>query len=749
LESSELLELFSLELKMGGGIRALLSCAGVLLLLSAPAVERNPLLISLIVYVALALALAFLTSARWLIPLVGRTLTLVGMSVDLLFVTWLIYADSGVGSSLFLLYLLLILKSVLLYSFVPEAVPLTFLFAPLYVGVLFVSARSFYFLQTREFLTQYALLFALIILGIYTARRLASRQEQLHRLRDMMQSKGTDLERKTAALQSTASNLSARVLELRSIQEGFKAINSALALDDVLRLIVDNASRVLEDSPCYLALMESGGDRPTLATVALPGDTHLSPPAWRQLERIAAWIVSQSEPLSVVDLAGDDRFSTNEYPVSAALIGAPLFVDDKPVGALMATGTDDRAFESDQMGLLTAFADQAAVAVKNAWLYRDLAVEQRRSEEKSNELEAIVRGIGDGIIVTDPNLHLLLMNPRAARIFGLDRAPALHHPLSQLVGNPDLIELLEEVQEAPEQVAMREIVLPQIRDRQPIYQGLAASILNTDGKVSGIVAVLRDITGQKELERMKSNFLSVVSHELKTPLHSIKGFVDIILMGKTGEITDVQRDFLSTVKEQTTQLQRLISDLLEFSRLESGQIKLQPRELGPATLANEVIDKLTPLAAEGGVTLLSTLPGDFPSVQADPVRLEQVFSNLVDNAIKFTPAGGSITISGEDLGKHVRLQVTDTGVGIPEEERERVFDRFYQVESGSTRAYRGTGLGLTICKHIVGQHQGSIWVEGTEGEGATFVVELPKELSYEEDLSLDFSSLPARSTPLH
>ncbi|MGQ9667614.1 MAG: sensor histidine kinase, partial [Anaerolineae bacterium] len=141
--------------------------------------------------------------------------------------------------------------------------------------------------------------------------------------------------------------------------------------------------------------------------------------------------------------------------------------------------------------------------------------------------------------------------------------------------------------------------------------------------------------------------------------------------------------------------------------------------------------------------LVNELPADFPSIEADPVLMEQVFSNLIDTAIKFTPAGGTITVAGEATAAGVRLYFKDTGIGIPPEERERVFDRFYQVEGGPTRPYRGTGLGLTICKHIVERHHGRIWVEGEPGQGAVFVVELPLRLPQEGELSLDFSTLPS------
>lgn len=254
---------------------------------------------------------------------------------------------------------------------------------------------------------------------------------------------------------------------------------------------------------------------------------------------------------------------------------------------------------------------------------------------------------------------------------------------------------------------------------------------------------------------MKSNFLSVVSHELKTPLHSIKGFVDIILMGKTGPVTELQRDFLATVQEQTGHLQRLIEDLLEFSRLESGQIRLRPVQLSPADLTDAVVAKLAPLATNKQLDLRLEMPTDFPEVEADAMRLEQVLTNLVENAIKFTPAGGDVRVVGWDRTDDVEIAVIDSGIGIPPEERDKVFERFYQVDSSVRRRYKGTGLGLTICKHIITQHGGRIWVVGRgevdDGEsgsatGSEFHFTLPKAFPYAQtgEVALDFGALALR-----
>jgi signal transduction histidine kinase len=274
------------------------------------------------------------------------------------------------------------------------------------------------------------------------------------------------------------------------------------------------------------------------------------------------------------------------------------------------------------------------------------------------------------------------------------------------------------------------------------YGALASPVLDSSAEVTGVVAVLRDITVQKEVERMKSNFLSVVSHELRTPLHSIKGFVEIILMGKTGPVTELQEDFLKTVRTQTTVLQRMIDDLLEFSRMEAGRIKLNLEEISLSTIAHGVATKLAPLAEEGGLTLFMDFPEDLPTIDGDRVRLDQVFTNLVENAIKFTPQQGEITIGARRNGETMRLTVHDTGIGVPPEEQEKVFDRFYQVDRGEKRAYRGTGLGLAISRHIVERHNGAIWVEsdGIAGHGSSFHVELPLELRLAEAPTIDFTT---------
>jgi len=703
-------------------------------------------------FMVFALAVTILAFGPWRekVPVWGVPAATI---VDSLVVLFLIPYTGGAGSELYLLLFVLAIKAALCYPFVRWLMALPFAYGLLYVVSLYIQVESFLFLLAPGFLLRYMILYAGVVASLYVAWLLERRYRLIRGLNFALEEQGQEIRRKASGMQRTATDLGDRVLQLRSLQEGIKAINSAVALESLLMMIVANASQVLRGTRCSIALQEEGtSDVVTRAASGVTMDNLWEsrfPPGLG----VAGWVVQNSAPVLVGDVTKDRRFiRLGQLPI-LSIMSVPLMSDGKAIGALSATNPEKNAFRADDLGLLAAFADQAAIAVKKARLYEDLAREKRQTDqmyqnvqEKSNELEAVLQGIGDGVLVTDTALHLVMMNPVSAHIFGVEDDPLLGKPLEHTVGHAGLVEVIRQAEKSPGQAVIRELRVPMTREHpEMVCQALATTVPGAGGDARGVVTVLRDITSQKQLEQMKSNFLSVISHELKTPLHSIKGFVDIILMGKTGRINELQQDFLTTVREQTDQLQNLISDLLEFSRLESGQIKLRVEEISLADVAQKVVEKLSPQAQEAQIALLSQIPEDFSTVEADALRMEQVLTNLVDNAIKFTPANGRIVVAAEDVGDRVLVSVTDTGIGIPPAERERVFERFYQVDSGAARPYRGTGLGLSICKHIVEHHRGRIWVEGAEPQGSIFKFVLPKRLEGGRELSLDFTSLPSET----
>jgi signal transduction histidine kinase len=245
----------------------------------------------------------------------------------------------------------------------------------------------------------------------------------------------------------------------------------------------------------------------------------------------------------------------------------------------------------------------------------------------------------------------------------------------------------------------------------------------------------------KELDRLKSNFLATVSHELRTPLTSIMGYGEMLAEGVAGPLNDDQRDFVETIRGKSDQLLGLIMSLLDLSKLENGTMPVRVARISIAAVLDEAVSTLRPTAMKKDIALEVALAPDLPPLLGDVDRLRQVFINLTDNAIKFTPAAGYVRLearlttvrAGSEPGlvlvaplkPVIEVRVVDSGIGVAEEERERIFDPFYQIDQSSTREYGGAGLGLAIVRRLVEAHQGTIHVEGNEPHGAAFVVTLP------------------------
>lgn len=248
----------------------------------------------------------------------------------------------------------------------------------------------------------------------------------------------------------------------------------------------------------------------------------------------------------------------------------------------------------------------------------------------------------------------------------------------------------------------------------------------------------------RELDRLKSNFLATVSHELRTPLTSIIGYSEMLLEGISGEMNDEQREFLGTIHQKGEQLLELIKSLLDLSKLESGTMSLRKGNVDCGVLARDVATTLAPTARKKNVSLNACVEGELPLYNGDAERLRQILLNLTENAIKFTPSSGSVVIEARRIEQELRpeglssgavlaplkrraleIRVADSGVGIPEDQRERVFDAFYQVDNTSTREVGGSGLGLSIVKRLVDAHDGQIHIEANSPAGTVFVVVLP------------------------
>lgn len=350
---------------------------------------------------------------------------------------------------------------------------------------------------------------------------------------------------------------------------------------------------------------------------------------------------------------------------------------------------------------------------------RDIATEKSR-------IGTIINCMGDGVLVCDRDSCVVLTNPAAGRMLGIQESSLIGNPLTECSIDGTLTEtIMESLRSADTAFPTVSKELCPSGSPSTFLRAHTAPVKNDLGETLGAVTVLQDITGLKELDKMKSDFVAMVSHELRSPVASVQQQLSVILEGLSGELTERQLKMLTRAKERARGLLDLINDLLDLSKIEAGMAVQYKEPLGMEELLEKIHEAMLPEAEAKRLKLKLQVEPPLKLVQGDRSNLEGVFTNLVNNAIKYTPEGGEITIHVKCEGENVRVDVSDTGIGMSKEDLPRIFDRFYRVKSEKTRQIVGTGLGLSIVKHIVEAHLGTISVESEEGGGSIFSVVLP------------------------
>lgn len=345
----------------------------------------------------------------------------------------------------------------------------------------------------------------------------------------------------------------------------------------------------------------------------------------------------------------------------------------------------------------------------------------RAISTERTRVEAIVAAMTDALVATDRAERVVLLNRAAEELLGVTRGDALGRRAGDVFAAPRLAGMLHEAA-ALERVTAEELPPGTAGDR--VIEAHCAPIRGEDGAATGAVAVLRDVTELRQTERLRRELTANVSHELRTPLTSIKGFAETLLDGAMEDDATCRR-FLSIINGETDRLVKLVDDLLDLSLLESKRLTLELRPVDVSVLVAHTVDKLRPLAEGQHLTLHQSGPPGV-IVPADADRLEQVLVNLVDNALKYTPAGGRVDVRVRRADGEVEVLVNDTGRGIGPEDLPHVFERFYRADRSRARGSGGTGLGLAIAKHIIEAHGGRISVSSRADEGTTFRVTLPR-----------------------
>lgn len=338
-----------------------------------------------------------------------------------------------------------------------------------------------------------------------------------------------------------------------------------------------------------------------------------------------------------------------------------------------------------------------------------------------NKIEAIVSGMTDAVIATDRGGRIILLNRAAEELLHLARDQAVGRQAGGVLASGRLAAMVEEATGRGRSTA-EELPPGSVDDR--VIEAHCAPIKGDGNAVVGAVAVLRDVTELRHTERLRRELTANVSHELRTPLTSIVGFVETLLDGAMRD-EDTCRRFLTIIDNEANRLVKLTDDLMDLSQLESKRVTLELRPVDLGDLVAHVLDKLRPLAESSQLTLSQAAPHGIV-IPADSDRLEQVLTNLVDNALKYTPQGGRVEVRVAPVDGEVEVAITDTGRGIPPEDLPHVFERFFRADRSRTRGSGGTGLGLAIAKHIVEAHGGRISVSSRPNEGTTFRLTIPR-----------------------
>lgn len=350
----------------------------------------------------------------------------------------------------------------------------------------------------------------------------------------------------------------------------------------------------------------------------------------------------------------------------------------------------------------------------------ELTLKISRLERQNAAVQAILSSMVEGVVAVSKDTRILSLNPTIENIFAVDGPGSLGKFFLEAIRNNDLAEVINKVLKSGEFLSQE---LNLSWPVQKTFQVNASPIFDA-GNVSGCLLVIHDITQLRKLEKMRSDFVANVSHELKTPITSIKGFVETLIEGAL-EDKENSREFLKIINNHTERLNNLINDLLDLSQIESRAVKLNISDFNLNELIEEVLSGFKSQLKKKGISVsCEVLSGTI--LKADRERIQQVLVNLIDNAVKFNKENGFVKIYTEDQNGKTKIIVEDSGQGIPEKDLPRIFERFYRVDKARSRELGGTGLGLSIVKHIIELHGGSVGVESTEGLGSKLYFVIPK-----------------------
>jgi len=563
----------------------------------------------------------------------------------------------------------------------------------------------------------------------------------------MPRTKGQGVDTKGSSMRNPVKNraLIGQTRQLSALLAIAETASQSLNTDKILNDTLDKSLELLGFDVGYIRTLDAGTTNLVVRTArgfsspqSLPNVVPLHSPPHGLVSTI---VFETREPYVSTDIQKDPNFKarTMQREGLMSVVVVPIMSKKRIIGILTIGSRKFHKFSKEEISLLKAFGSQLGAALENSQLYEEV-------NKSKAYIENLVENAGDAVISTDTGDEILTWNRAAEVIFGYRKEEAIGQSLSILLP----IDRSSELEEIRNKIRLTGLirnleVRRKRKDGTIIEVALAVSpVQDKDGHIIGFLHLAKDITEKKryehrlkELDKMKSDFVSNVSHELRTPLTAIKGSVDNMLDGITGPLNEKQGRYLTRIKSNSDRLTRLINDILDLSRIEAGKIDLKSANLSVVQLAKEVADVLRTMAAEKLISLEVTSPDGGVNAWADRDKVTQVLMNLIGNAVKFTPQHGKVSVAVEKNGSQwIQVSVSDTGPGILPEEVNKIFAKFYQIAELGKHKAKGTGLGLAISKALVEMHGGKIWVESEVNRGSIFSFTLPAQQPFDPKSSV-------------
>ena len=499
----------------------------------------------------------------------------------------------------------------------------------------------------------------------------------------------------------TTASLEQRVDEMGTLVKLGRSITSTLDLDSVLTSVVTSAVELTDAEEGHLLLVDEATNELYMRAGRNFEESFARTFRLPVKDSIAGQVIHTGQPISFSE---DSPNKIKTAYLVYSLIYVPLRANDRVIGVL---GVDNRQtkrpFSQHHELLMTVLAEYAAIAIQNAQLYHE-------SENERSKLDTTINNIQDGVILLDKENKIILLNPAAQKVFGLGLGDLTGKPVLEAITHPDFVTLLNSISDNP--LKFHEIVFEDGR----VFSSQYTPILDI-----GVVITLEDISHLKMLDRLKSDFIHTISHDLRSPLTAIMGYIE--LLDRVGPLNDQQKQFVKHVQNSAQNITMLVNDLLDLGRIEAG-FDTRKDDVSLEQILQFTVDNLGRQIIDKKLDFTVNVDPDIPILRGNPIRLRQMVDNLLVNAVKYTPENGRVSVSLRREDSQVVFEVSDTGVGIPATDQLHIFEKFYRA-SNAPKGTPGTGLGLAIVRSIVENHQGRIWVESNVGQGTKFVVVLP------------------------